>query len=76
VPRYRQQGHIHATLPYIPPDDDDDDDDDNNNNCTSESQGSMGMKVQGDSILVDDSAPTLLSPYMLPANVARVMHTS
>jgi hypothetical protein len=42
----------------------------------SESQGYMGTKVQGNRILVEEPVPTLLSLYMLPANVARVLYTS
>jgi nitrogen fixation-related uncharacterized protein len=42
----------------------------------SESQGYMSTKVRGDKILEEDLVPTLPPPYILPANLARVLHPS
>jgi hypothetical protein len=42
----------------------------------SESQGYMSTKVQGDRILEEDPLPTLPPPYILSANLARVLHPS
>jgi hypothetical protein len=36
----------------------------------------MSAKVQGDGILEEDLVPTLPSPHILPANLARVLHPS
>jgi hypothetical protein len=43
--------------------------------CWSESQSYMSTKVQGDRIVEEDLVPTLPPPYILPANLARVLNT-
>jgi hypothetical protein len=78
MPAYRQSIQLCRQNSDNENENDDNDNNDNNNTNEnwSESQSYMSTKIQGDRILEEDLVPTLPPPYILSANLARVLHPS